>query len=71
MKDWEKLFKNETAEFADPVGTTDEELFSVVYHKLVHSPALETILQKEQTYATVAGAIADKRTKEIADLYKR
>lgn len=68
VKFWEKLFKNETVEYSEPVGTTDEELFSVVYHKLVHSSALESILQNEQAYATAAGAIAKKRTTQISAL---
>lgn len=30
---------------------SDEELFAIAYHKLVHSPVLETMLQLEHTYA--------------------
>lgn len=71
VKFWEKLFKNETTKFSERVGTTDEELFSVVYHKLVHSPALESILQNEQAYATAAGAIAEKKAKQIFALSER
>lgn len=71
VKSWEKLFRNETVEYSEPVGTTDEELFSTVYHKLVHSPALETILQEEQAYATSAGAAAAKRSQQISKLSKK
>lgn len=71
VKFWELAFKNEYVEYAEPVATTDEELFSVVYHKLVHSPALETILQAEQAYAETARTVANKRTEQIAALSER
>ena len=71
VKHWEKLFKNETVEYCEPTGTTDEELFSMVYHKLVHSGALESILKKEQMYGVTATSLAHKRKKEIKELSEK
>ena len=50
IKNWEKIYKQKTVEYAEPLGTTDEELFAVAYHRLVHSPSLEPILQAEHKY---------------------
>lgn len=38
-------------EYAEHRCATDDELFATAYHKMVHSPALETILQLEHTYS--------------------
>ena len=50
IKNWEKIYKQKTVEYAEPLGTTDEELFAAAYHRLVHSPSLEPILQAEHKY---------------------
>lgn len=50
IKNWEKIYKQKTVEYADPIGTTDEELFAAAYHRLVHSPSLEPILQAEHKF---------------------
>lgn len=50
IKNWEKIYKQKTSEYADPMGTTDEELFAAAYHRLVHSPSLEPILQAEHKF---------------------
>ncbi|XP_063216529.1 protein C12orf4 homolog isoform X2 [Bacillus rossius redtenbacheri] len=68
IKSWEKAFREETLEYAEPEGTTDEELFSTVYHRLVHSPALETILQVEQAYALAVRELTTQRDEQLAEL---
>ncbi|XP_033321525.1 FERRY endosomal RAB5 effector complex subunit 3 [Megalopta genalis] len=50
IKNWEKTYKQKTVDYADPIGTTDEELFAAAYHRLVHSPSLEPILQAEHKF---------------------
>lgn len=50
IKNWEKIYKQKTVEYSDPIGTTDEELFAAAYHRLVHSPSLEPILQAEHKF---------------------
>lgn len=48
--------------------TDDIELFSTVYHKLVHSPALETILQVENSYSLETQEIIQARDQDLAEL---
>lgn len=61
----------ETAEYADPRGSTDEELFATVYHKLVHSPALEAMLQVEHSYSIAVNEMTTQRDDELATLTER
>ncbi|KAK3922873.1 Protein C12orf4-like protein [Frankliniella fusca] len=71
IKNFERLFKEETAEYAAPRGSTDEELFATVYHKLVHSPALEAMLQVEHAYSIVVNEMTTQRDDELAALTER
>ncbi|XP_018578817.1 protein C12orf4 homolog [Anoplophora glabripennis] len=50
-KEWEKLMKEEMTEYGERRCASDEELFATAYHKMVHSPALETMLQLEHMYS--------------------
>ncbi|CAH0562518.1 unnamed protein product [Brassicogethes aeneus] len=61
IKEWEKLMKEEMAEYGERRCASDEELFATAYHKMVHSPALETMLQLEHMYSkTVKQKTLDK-----------
>ncbi|KAM3956499.1 LOW QUALITY PROTEIN: FERRY endosomal RAB5 effector complex subunit 3 [Aphomia sociella] len=71
VKNWEKLFKENVMEFAEQKGTSDEEVFAAAYHKLVHSPALETILQVENSYATTVMNMLKNRDEDIEKLSHR
>ncbi|KAJ9586337.1 hypothetical protein L9F63_020045 [Diploptera punctata] len=71
IKAWEKAFKEETVEYAEPHGATDEELFSTVYHKLVHSPALETMLQVEHSYALAVRELTSQRDEQVTALTQK
>lgn len=71
VKNWEKLFKDNVVEYADQKGTSDEEVFGAAYHKLVHSPALETILQVERTYARTVADMLKNREEDIAKITQR
>lgn len=70
-KQWEKLFKEETAKYADKKCASDEELFASAYHKLVHSPALETILSVEHLYAKAVRRRTDQKDAFIQDLSEK
>ncbi|XP_063834403.1 protein C12orf4 homolog [Ostrinia nubilalis] len=65
VKNWEKMFKDNVMEFAEQKGTSDEEVFAAAYHKLVHSPALETILQVENSYAKTVMNTVKNRDEDI------
>ena len=41
----------------DPSPTSIDATFSDIYHKLIHSPALETLLQLEHTYAMAVAEV--------------
>ncbi|RVE52326.1 hypothetical protein evm_002964 [Chilo suppressalis] len=71
VKNWEKLFKENVVEFAEQKGTSDEEVFAAAYHKLVHSPALETILQVENSYAKTVMNTLNNRDEDIKKLTER
>lgn len=71
VQKWEKLFKENVVEFAEQKGTPDEEVFAVAYHKLVHSPALETILQVENSYAKTVMNTLKNRDDDIVKLTQK
>lgn len=71
VKNWEKQFKDNVLEFADQKGTSDEEVFAMAYHKLVHSPALETILQVEDSYAMTVAEMLKNKDEDIRKLTDR
>ena len=49
---WAQRFGDHHSEFsAVEEGNEAEVTFSDVYHKLIHSPALETLFQLEHTYS--------------------
>ncbi|XP_030748676.1 protein C12orf4 homolog [Sitophilus oryzae] len=69
-KEWEKVMREEIVEFGEKRCASDEELFATAYHKLVHSPALETMLQLEHMYSkTVRQKTEEKNTliKNLSD----
>ncbi|XP_075986379.1 FERRY endosomal RAB5 effector complex subunit 3 [Anticarsia gemmatalis] len=68
IKNWEKSFKDNVMEFAEQKGTSDEEVFAAAYHKLVHSPALDTILQVENSYAKTVRDTLENREEDIKKL---
>ncbi|CAH2059742.1 unnamed protein product, partial [Iphiclides podalirius] len=71
VKNWEKLFKENVLEFAEQKGTSDEEVFAAAYHKLVHSPALDTILQVENSYAKTVMNMLKNRDEDIKKLTEK
>ncbi|KAJ8986234.1 hypothetical protein NQ317_009940 [Molorchus minor] len=63
--------KEEMAEYGERRCASDEELFATAYHKLVHSPALETMLQLEHMYSKTVRHKTDERKKQIQELSER
>ncbi len=58
----------EVAEFARPEAVSNEQVFSEVYHALIHSPALETLLNLEHTYSLAVGGIIEQRRRDMTHL---
>ena len=71
IKNWEKTYKQKTTEYADPIGTTDEELFAAAYHKLVHSPSLEPILQAEHKFGRDVTEVIQMRDSHYEQLTQK
>ncbi|XP_046826127.1 protein C12orf4 [Vespa crabro] len=71
IKNWEKTYKQKTVEYADPIGTTDEELFAAAYHRLVHSPSLEPILQAEHKYGRDVTEVIQMRNTDYEQLTQK
>ena len=58
-------------DFAPPEETSKEQIFSEVYHSLIHSPALETLLNLEHTYALTVDDLIQQRDKDLSHLDER
>lgn len=71
IKWWEKLYKDKTVEYAEPMGTSDEELFAAAYHRLVHSPSLELILHAEHKYGKDVTEVIQIRDSEWVQLTQK
>jgi Uncharacterized conserved protein (DUF2362). len=66
------LLLQETVSYGDKSGSSDSELFSTAYHKLVHSGiALDTMLQVEQSYAHDVVNMIQQRDDQIEKLTKQ
>ena len=61
----------EVKEFAKPEEVTVEQQFSEVYHSLIHSPALETLLNLEHTYAMTIEDLIHQRDQDLKHLGER
>lgn len=71
IKRLEKEYKDKTVEYAEPCGTTDEELFAAAYHRLVHSPSLEPILQAEHKFGKEVTEVVQQRNFDYEKLTKK
>lgn len=58
-------------EFAKPEEVSKELEFSEVYHALIHSPALETLLNLEHTYALTIDDLIQQRDGDLKHLDDR
>ena len=61
----------EVIDHARPEAVSNEVVFSEVYHALIHSPALETLLNLEHTYALAVGQVIQSRDKDLLHLDNR
>jgi len=51
--------------------TSDELLFSEIYHSLIHSQSLETLLSLDDTYCADMQKLLTERDRNIASIEKR
>ncbi|KFM73686.1 hypothetical protein X975_23168, partial [Stegodyphus mimosarum] len=68
---WTKAFKEEHMRYAELEEPTESSSFPEMYHKLIHSPALETMLNLEHSYALAVGELVQAKDKALHDLQQR
>eukprot|EP00039_Didymoeca_costata_P033065 m.40559 g.40559 ORF g.40559 m.40559 type:complete len:523 (-) comp9678_c0_seq2:126-1694(-) len=71
VEEWVSAFQQFHADYSSPREETQEEEFAKMYHELIHSPALSTLLQLEQTYASNRAELVAKRDRASAKLHSR
>jgi len=50
---------------------SDEMLFSEIYHSLIHSPSLDSLLSLDDTYSVDMQKLLTERDRNIASIDKR
>lgn len=68
---WSKAFTQEVKSYAKEEAETQEEKFSKVYHSLIHSPALDTLLNLEHTYSLTVEDLLKQRDADLQHLQLR
>lgn len=68
---WTRAFTEEHMKYAAPEDPPESVTFSEMYHKLIHSPALETLLNLEHSYALAVGELVQERDKALHNLQIR
>ena len=69
---WSDAFTQECSRYSDAKEVKTEELtFSEMYHSLIHSSSLETLLQLENTYALAVQDMLAQRDAALAKLEKK
>ncbi|KAK3090690.1 hypothetical protein FSP39_013761 [Pinctada imbricata] len=71
VEKWTKAYTQEVKQYAKVEEASEETLFSEVYHNLIHSPALDTLLNLEHTYALTIEDLIDQRDKDLHHLEER
>ena len=71
VNEWTRAYTQGVAKFAPKETVTNELVFSEVYHALIHSAALETLLNLEHTYALAVGEIIAQRDRDMDHLDQR
>ncbi|CAL1264864.1 unnamed protein product [Larinioides sclopetarius] len=68
---WTKAFKEEHMKFAKVEEPSENITFPEMYHKLIHSPALETLLNLEHSYALAVGELVQQRDQALQQMQQR
>ena len=58
-------------EYACVEPASDEMLFSEIYHSLIHSPSLDSLLSLDDTYSVDMQKLLTERDRNIASIDKR
>ena len=62
---WTKVYSREWRQYAKPEEPSDSLLFSEVYRTVILSPAMETLLHIEHSYALAVGELVRRRDEDL------
>lgn len=65
ISSWSNSFTQEHTSYSSAPDKGEESFFSEMYHSLIHSAALETLLQLESTYAIAMDDVVSKKESAI------
>lgn len=65
ISSWSNSFTQEHTSYSSASDKSEESVFSEMYHSLIHSAALETLLQLENTYAIAMDDVVLKKESAI------
>ncbi|OWF51817.1 protein C12orf4-like [Mizuhopecten yessoensis] len=71
VQKWSQAYTQEVKTYAKPEEASQEQQFSEVYHSLIHSPALDTLLNLEHTYSLTVEDLILQRDKDLEHLEER
>ncbi|CAH1795039.1 unnamed protein product [Owenia fusiformis] len=71
VNSWTQSYNQEVACYAKPDVVTEDQMFSEVYHTLIHSPAMEALLDLEHTYALAIVKLQSEREADMKHLESR
>ncbi|GFS13853.1 protein C12orf4 homolog [Elysia marginata] len=68
IENWLSVYNKELKLYAKPYELSKDEKFGEVYHTLIHSPALETLLNLEHEYSLGVEEVIRKRDQDLQHL---
>ncbi|XP_059165368.1 protein C12orf4 homolog [Physella acuta] len=68
LKQWVTVYNQELKMYARPHQLSQDEKFAEIYHTLIHSPALETLLNLEHEYSLGVERVTKERDKDLQHL---
>lgn len=71
VREWTEYFTEEVLSYSRPAEVSNEEVFSDVYHALIHSSMSETLLQLEHSHAEVIAEKCNEKDIEMTKLDER
>ncbi|ELU15738.1 hypothetical protein CAPTEDRAFT_117173 [Capitella teleta] len=71
VAEWTNAYSQEVIECAKQESISNDVMFSEIYHCLIHSPALEALLNLEHTYAIAVSDVIARRDQDLLHLEQR
>ncbi|GFS60646.1 protein C12orf4 homolog [Trichonephila inaurata madagascariensis] len=71
VQKWTTAFKEEHMKYAKVEEPSEKATFPEMYHRLIHSPALETLLNLEHSYALSVGELVQARDQALHEMQQR